>query len=247
MAARVVLDDGHDRYGIGHRDAARATCAEMTPALRVAVADDSLLVRQGISSVLRCSGLDVVAAVGSIDALVAVADAQPFDVAVVDLRLPPGQHDQSLATMARLRGNGRAVAVLLLSTYVSRGATMRVLSAGPGTGLLLKERIAHEQTLVDAVRQVAAGGSVLDPEVAASHTAPPPAASALQTLSSRELDVVRLMAEGRSNHGIAVALQLSHKTVETHVGRVLAKLGLQECDTDHRRVMAVLRWLGGPG
>jgi DNA-binding NarL/FixJ family response regulator len=214
--------------------------------LRVAVADDSVLVRKGITQVLDSCGLQVVAAVGTADALLHVARTEQLDAAVVDIRMPPTHSDEGLRAMESLRAAGSVAGVLLLSMYVSSTSAARVLAAGRGTGYLLKERIADEDTLARAVRTVAAGGSVVDPELVALLSAQRTTAQALDSLSDRERDVVRLMAEGRSNRGIAAALTVSGKTVETHIGHIMLKLGIDESGDDHRRVLAVLRWLGLP-
>ncbi|MGY1797848.1 response regulator transcription factor [Blastococcus sp. SYSU D00868] len=214
--------------------------------LRVAVADDSVLVRRGVSQVLDSCGLDVVAAVGTAEDLLAVAAADSLDAAVVDIRMPPTHTDEGVRALETLRARGSPVGVLLLSMYVSVPSALRVLAAGRGTGYLLKERVADERALADAVGTVAAGGSVVDPELVAVLSAQRDTLRALDTLTERERDVVRLMAEGRSNRGIATALFVGLKTVETHIAHIMLKLGIDESDDDHRRVLAVLRWLGRP-
>jgi DNA-binding NarL/FixJ family response regulator len=214
--------------------------------LRVAVADDSVLVRRGVSQVLESCGLDVVAAVGTAEELLEVAAADSLDAAVVDIRMPPTHTDEGVRALETLRARGSSVGVLLLSMYVSAPSALRVVAAGRGTGYLLKERVADERTLAEAVGTVAAGGSVVDPELVALLSAQRDTMRALDTLTERECDVVRLMAEGRSNRGIATALFVGLKTVETHIAHVMLKLGIDESDDDHRRVLAVLRWLGRP-
>ena len=212
--------------------------------LRVAVADDSVLVRRGVTQVLESSGLEVVAAVDTGERLVEVALSEPLDAAVVDIRMPPTHTDEGVRALETLRERGSRVGVLLLSMYVSVPSALRVLAAGRGTGYLLKERVADEDTLTRAVGTVAAGGSVVDPELVAVLTASRDTVRALGSLTDRERDVVRLMAEGRSNRGIAAALCVGLKTVETHIAHIMTKLGIDESDDDHRRVLAVLRWLG---
>jgi DNA-binding NarL/FixJ family response regulator len=214
--------------------------------LRVVVADDSVLVRRGVTQVLESSGLEVVAAVDTGERLLEVAALEPLDAAVVDIRMPPTHTDEGLRALETLRGRGSRIGVLLLSMYVSVPSALRVVAAGRGTGYLLKERVADEETLTRAVTAVAAGGSVVDPELVAVLTAQRDTVRALGSLTDREQDVVRLMAEGRSNRGIGAALGVGLKTVETHIAHILMKLGIDESDDDHRRVLAVLRWLGRP-
>ena len=214
--------------------------------LRVAVADDSVLVRRGVTQLLESSGLHVVAAVSTAEELLAVAGAQPLDAAVIDIRMPPTHTDEGVQALEALRAQGSTVGVLLLSMYVSAPSALRVLAAGRGSGYLLKERVADEQTLARAVGTVAAGGSVVDPELVAVLSVQRDTLRVLETLTHRERDVVRLMAEGRSNRGIAAALCVSLKTVETHIAHIMLKLGIDESNDDHRRVLAVLRWLGRP-
>jgi DNA-binding NarL/FixJ family response regulator len=217
----------------------------VTAGLRVAVADDSVLVRRGVVQVLESCGCTVVGAVGTADELLRLVAAEPVDAAVVDVRMPPTHRDEGLEAMERLRERGVTAGVLLLSAYVSTPSAMRVLATGRGTGYLLKDRVAREDVLFDAVRTVAAGGSVVDPEVVAVLTARRHNARQLDALSAREREVLGLMAQGRSNRWIATDLHVSAKTLETHIGRILLKLDIEESTDDHRRVLAVLRWLGG--
>jgi len=216
----------------------------MTAGLRVAVADDSVLVRRGVVQVLESCGCVVVGAVGTADDLLRLVEAEPVDAAVVDVRMPPNHRDEGLEAMERLRERGVGAGVLLLSAFVSTPSAMRVLATGRGTGYLLKDRVAREDVLVDAVRTVAAGGSVVDPEVVAVLSARRHNARRLDALTARERDVLGLMAQGRSNRRIATDLNLGAKTLETHIGRILLKLDLDESTDDHRRVLAVLRWVG---
>ncbi len=214
-------------------------------ALRVAIADDAVLLREGIGQILRAGGIDVVASVGTAEDVLAVADADPhLDALVLDIRMPPGHTDEGLRALERLRASGSSVGVLLLSMYTTASYAIRALSAGSGTGYLLKERVADADTLVNAVRSVAAGGSVVDPEVVQLLVSAGTVAASLAPLSSREHDVLRLMAEGRSNVGIATELNLSLRTVESHIGHIMAKLDVEDSAEGHRRVLAVLRFLG---
>jgi DNA-binding NarL/FixJ family response regulator len=158
--------------------------------------------------------------------------------------MPPSHTDEGLRALEKLRADGSSVGVLLLSMYTTAAYAIRAMSAGSGTGYLLKDRVADAGTLVSAVRSVAAGGSVVDPEVVALLVSGHNGRASLDTLSSRERDVIRLMAEGKSNVGIAADLHLSLRTVETHIGHIMAKLDVEDSAEGHRRVLAVLRFLG---
>lgn len=215
--------------------------------IRTAIADDAMLLRQGIESVLVAGGCTVVASVGTADELLAIVDSgERLDAVVLDIRMPPGFSDEGIVALETLRARGSRVGVLLLSMYTTSAYAIRAMSAGSGTGYLLKERVADPDILVQAVRTVASGGSVVDSEVvsllvagqADSHS------SRVGELTERERDVLTLMAEGKSNLGIATALFLSLKTVETHIGNILGKLGIDNSPEDHRRVLAVLQLLG---
>lgn len=213
-------------------------------ALRVAVADDALLLREGIGKVLADAGLDVVASVGSADELVEAVLAGGVDAAVLDIRMPPDFRDEGIAALERLRAAGSTVGVLLLSMYATPEYAMRALSAGSGTGYLLKERVSEPGTLVSAVREVSSGGSVVDPEVVGQMIQRPRRDGPLAQLTARELSVLECMAQGHSNAGISRQLFLGVKTVETHVRSILQKLGLADSPDNHRRVLAVLAYLG---
>lgn len=213
--------------------------------LRVAVADDAVLLREGIGQILRAGGVHVVASVGTAEQLLDfVALGTELDAVVLDIRMPPTHTDEGLCALEELRSAGVSVGVLLLSMYTTAAYAIRAMSAGSGTGYLLKERVADADALVNAVRTVASGGSVVDPEVVQLLVAARSSEGTVDTLSSRERDVLRLMAEGRSNAGIASALHVSLRTVESHVGRIMAKLGVEDSAEGHRRVLAVLRFLG---
>lgn len=213
--------------------------------LRVAVADDAVLLREGIGQILRAGGLDIVASVDSAEELLGVIDTDPdIDAVVLDIKMPPTHTDEGLRALERLRASGSDVGVLLLSMYTTASYAIRAMSAGSGTGYLLKDRVADAGTLVNAVRSVAAGGSVVDPEVVQLLVSARSARVSLDTLSGRERDVIRLMAEGKSNAGIAADLHLSLRTVESHIGHIMAKLDVEDSAEGHRRVLAVLRFLG---
>ncbi|WP_431245411.1 response regulator transcription factor [Leifsonia xyli] len=214
-------------------------------ALRVAVADDAVLLREGIGQILRAGGMDVVCSVDTAEELLdAVESDGRIDAIVLDIKMPPTHTDEGLRALERLRAGGSRAGVLLLSMYTTAAYAIRAMSAGSGTGYLLKDRVADADTLVTAVRTVARGGSVVDPEVVQLLVSARSSAAAVESLSGRERDVLRLMAEGKSNAGIATGLHLSLRTVESHIGHIMAKLGVEDSAEGHRRVLAVLRFLG---
>jgi len=212
--------------------------------LRAAVADDAMLLREGIGKVLADGGVDVVASVGSGEELVAAVQSGGIDVAVLDIRMPPKFRDEGIVALETLRKQGSRIGVLLLSMYATPEYAMRALDAGAGTGYLLKERVSEPHTLVAAVSTVSRGGSVVDPEVVAQLMNRPRADGPLSTLTARELSVLEAMAQGNSNAGISRQLFLGVKTVETHVRNIMQKLGLDDSPDNHRRVLAVLAFLG---
>jgi DNA-binding NarL/FixJ family response regulator len=213
--------------------------------LRVAVADDAVLLREGIGQILRAGGVEVVSSVDTAEEALAVVAADPtIDALVLDIKMPPTHTDEGLRALEQLRASGSSVGVLLLSMYTTAAYAIRAMSAGSGTGYLLKDRVADADTLVNAVRSVAAGGSVVDPEVVGLLVSGRNGEASLDTLSARERDVIRLMAEGKSNVGIAADLHLSLRTVESHIGHIMAKLDVEDSAEGHRRVLAVLRFLG---
>lgn len=211
--------------------------------LRIAIADDSLLLRSGIEALLAAYELNVVAAVDSAAGIHELVESQQLDAVVLDIRMPPSHSDEGLVALEQLRAAGSNVGVLMLSMYATPSYAIRAMSVGGGTGYLLKDRIADPESFVQAVRTVAAGGSVVDPEVVAQLVSTP-SSNALGTLTPREREVLTLMAQGKSNGGIASMLFLSLKTVETHIGSIMAKLGIDDSPGEHRRVLAVLKLLG---
>ena len=215
-----------------------------SPRLRVAIADDALLLREGIAKVLEGGGIEVVASVGTADELLAVLDDHDLDAAILDIRMPPTHRDEGIVALERIRERGDDLGVLLLSMYATPEYALRVMGAGSGTGYLLKERVSEPQTLVRAVETVASGGSVVDPEVVEQLVKRTRADDPLARLTERERSVLELMAQGYSNGGIAQTLFLGLKTVETHVRSILQKLDLEESPEHHRRVLAVLTLLG---
>ena len=207
------------------------------------IAEDSVLLREGLSRLLIEAGFDVVAAAGDAETFLRAVDAQRPDVVVVDVRMPPTFTDEGLRAALVVRRQWPAVSVLVLSQYVEeRYATELLTEHRGGVGYLLKDRVADVADFIDALRRVAGGGSVLDPEVVAQLLAR--SRSPLAALTPREQRVLGLMAEGRSNAGIATTLSIGTAAVEKYVNSIFSKLELTPADSDHRRVLAVLRYLG---
>ncbi len=211
--------------------------------MRVVIAEDSVLLREGLSRLLAEAGHEVAAATGDGETFLrAVGEHQP-DVVVVDVRMPPTFTDEGLRAALVVRSSWPEVGVLVLSQYVEERYATELLSDRPqGVGYLLKDRVAELAEFLDALERVAAQGSVLDPEVVAQLLAR--SRHPLASLTPRELDVLGLMAEGRSNAAIAAALVVGEGAVEKHINSIFGKLGLPPADRDHRRVRAVLRYLG---
>ncbi|WP_433038769.1 response regulator [Actinomycetospora sp. CA-053990] len=211
------------------------------------LADDSTLFRSGLARLLSSMGVDVCAEVGNGEALVHAVAADPPDAVVVDIRMPPNYLDEGLVTAETLRRSHPDVAVLVLSTHVEASLATRLLSGGStSVGYLLKDRVADVAALHDALRRLVDGQAVIDPEVVDELLELRARRSALIDLSPRELDVLRAMAEGRSNVGVATALHLSERTVENYAARIFTKLGLDLTQESNRRVQAVLLWLRDP-
>jgi DNA-binding NarL/FixJ family response regulator len=212
--------------------------------MRVAIAEDVVLLREGIARVLRDGGFEVVAAVGDAEALLDAIDRTPVDVAIVDIRMPPTHTDEGLVAAEALRARDPSVPVVVLSQAVEPAHAVRLLGDGQGgIGYLLKERVARMDDLLEAIGRVARGGTAIDPAVVAALVARRRERDPLDALTAREREVLGLMAEGRSNRAIATRLVIGDKTVETHVASIFSKLGLEEASDDHRRVLAVLTWL----
>jgi len=212
--------------------------------MRVVLAEDSLLLREGLVRLLDEAGASVVAAVGDGEALAAaVAEHRP-DVAVVDVRMPPSFTDEGLRAALTVRRETPGTAILVLSQYVEESYALDLLTGGGGVGYLLKDRVAKLADLSDALARVVEGGTVLDPEVVSALFAQRRRHDPRGGLSPREREVLGLMAEGRTNTAIGRALVVSQGAVEKHISSIFAKLGLPPSGDDHRRVMAVLTWLG---
>jgi DNA-binding NarL/FixJ family response regulator len=212
--------------------------------VRVVIAEDLALLRDGLERLLRDSGCEVVAAVADGDALLAAVDDHRPDVAIVDVRLPPAFRDEGVRAALELRRRQPGFPVLILSQYVEQTYAAELLADGTGgVGYLLKDRVADVRDFVDAVRRVAAGGMALDPEAVSQLVAGHDEGGPLAQLSARERSVLSLMAEGRTNHGIADELAITPSGVEKHVASIFAKLGLPPADSAHRRVLAVVTWL----
>jgi len=214
--------------------------------VRVVIAEDLALLRDGLTRLLRDNGFDVVAAVQDGDALVHAVMLERPDVAIVDIRLPPTFRDEGLRAALTLRERVSETAVLIVSQYVEQAYAAELLAGGEGgVGYLLKDRIMEVDDFVGAVRRVAGGGTALDPEVVRQLFARQKADGPLEQLTPRETEVLGLMAEGRSNSAIASQLVLTIGAVEKHVANIFMKLRLPPSDTDHRRVLAVLAYLRG--
>ncbi len=216
--------------------------------MRVVIAEDSVLLREGLVRLLTDAGLEVVAAVEEPEALLRAVDEHRPDICVVDIRMPPTHTDEGVRAALVIRAQHAGVGVLMLSQYVEeRYATDLIASDTRGFGYLLKDRVADVAEFVDAVRRVGSGGTALDPEVVSQLLVRSRRTDPLGGLTPRETDVIRLMAEGRSNAGIAAELVVSEGAVEKHVSSLFSKLGLPPDEQDHRRVLAVLRYLEGDG
>jgi DNA-binding NarL/FixJ family response regulator len=211
--------------------------------VRVLIAEDSVLLREGLAKLFASRDCDVVAVVGDAAALLLAVDEHRPDLLVADVRMPPGFTDEGLRAAIQVRRRWPAVGVLVLSQYVEERYATKLLTGDTSrTGYLLKDRVADVDDFIAAARRIAAGGTVLDPEVVSQllvrRTGP------LDRLTRREHEVLALMAEGRSNAGIAGTLVVSESAVAKHVNSIFTKLELAPADTDHRRVLAVLRFLG---
>jgi DNA-binding NarL/FixJ family response regulator len=212
--------------------------------MRIVIAEDAVLLRAGLTRLLAEAGEDIVAAVGDADALIEAVERHQPDLAIVDVRMPPTHTDDGLRAALQIRERWPAIGILVLSQYVEeRYATELLAGDTGGIGYLLKDRIADVSEFQAAVQRVGEGGAALDPEVVAQLLARSRQRDPLERLSPREREVLGLMAEGRTNGAIAQALVVSDGAVEKHVSNIFTKLDLPPTEHDHRRVLAVLRWL----
>ena len=216
------------------------------PAIRVVVADDSTLFREGVARLLAEHGFQVTAQAGDAEELIRVVDAEPPDVVVTDIRMPPTGTTEGLIAAQRIRREHPGIGVLVLSQYVETTHALELLQETPErVGYLLKDRVSDLDDFVETVRRIARGGSAIDPEVVSGLLGRKRQRDILEDLTDREREILGLMAEGRTNQAISERLSLSPKTVETHVGAIFSKLGLLPAADDHRRVLAVLLYLRG--
>ncbi len=212
--------------------------------MRVMIAEDSVLLREGLTHLLADEGVDVVAAVGDAESLLRAVAAEAPDVCVVDVRLPPTFTDEGIRAALVLRRQWPGVGVLVLSQYVEERYAVDLIAGHPkGVGYLLEDRVSDVADFVDALARVAGGGTVLDPEVVTQLLVRSRRRNPLAALTRREREVLELMAQGRSNAAIAAALVITDRAVEKHVTSIFTKLGLPPTEDDHRRVLAVLRYL----
>ena len=213
--------------------------------MRVVIADDSVLVREGIASLLTRAGIDVAAQVSSPDELLAEVDTRPPDVAVVDIRMPPTHTDEGLRAAHEIRRRHPEVAIMILSQFVEAGIATRLLAEDPERlGYLLKDRVTAPGEFVDALERIAEGGSALDPQIVSRLLGGGAARrNGLDSLTPREREVLELVAEGLTNQAIADRLDIALRSVEKYVSAIFTKLGLPDTGSEHRRVLAVLRFL----
>jgi len=215
--------------------------------MRIVIAEDGGLFRTALTRVLEEAGFEVVAAVADAESLWATVSSDPPDVAIVDIRMPPTFTDEGLGVAERILASGDRPAVLVLTQTADAGHALRLLGDGTrGIGYLLKDRVADVDELAEAVRRVARGGTVIDPTVVASLVGRTRSHERLDPLTIREREVLSLMAEGRSNVGIADRLFVTEKTIETHVAHIFRKLGIHDAPTVNRRVAAVVALLRNP-
>ena len=212
--------------------------------MRVVLADDTMLLREGVAMLLNEAGFDVAGQAGTAEDLIAAVVEHEPEVAIVDLRMPPTHTDEGLRAALAIRAGHPRVGVLVLSQHADIGLAMKLLSAGAeGVGYMLKDRVSDLEEFADAIRRVAAGGSALDPTIVSQLLSKRRQAGPLDDVTAREREVLELMAEGRSNQGIAERLAISERGVQKHVTSIFDKLGIPAGTDDHRRVLAVLTFL----
>ena len=214
--------------------------------MRIVIADDNLLVRRGIAALLEEAGLDVIAQADDVDGLLAAVDADVPDVAIVDIRMPPTHTDEGLRGAQAIRERHPEVGIVVLSQHVETGVAARVLAEHPaGLGYLLKDRVTDVSEFVAMLRNVAAGGTALDPQVISRLLAADRGDGPLSGLTTREREVLQLVAEGRSNPAIAERMDITRRSTEKYVSSIFTKLGLPDTGNENRRVLAVLKVLRG--
>jgi DNA-binding NarL/FixJ family response regulator len=211
--------------------------------LRLTIIDDSTLFREGLVRVARDLGFEVVAQAGDAQSLVELVRANAPDVAVLDIRMPPTFTTEGLVAAREIRSAFPSLGVLVLSQYVDTHHVMELIASGGGVGYLLKDHVGDIAEFGDAVRRIAAGGSVIDPDVVAELVGRRRHREAIEELTEREREVLQLMAQGRTNSAVGSRLHLSPKTVEAHIRNIFMKLQLEPAEDDHRRVLAVLTYL----
>jgi DNA-binding NarL/FixJ family response regulator len=212
------------------------------------IVDDSVLVRGGLALLLKEAGVEVLSAVGSVAELASVLRSEDLDAVILDIRMPPTFTDEGLRAAQQIRSQHPRMGILVLSQFLESEYAMRLLTDAPEhIGYLLKDRVSDVAVVLDALHRVIEGECVLDPTIVNTLIRRPRDPGPLDELTERELGVLELMAQGRSNTAIAERLYMSPRTLETHVRRILQKLDLQESPEDHRRVLAVLRYLRGTG
>ena len=216
-------------------------------AVRVVLAEDNVLLREGIAGLLERAGFDVAGQAGDADRLVALVRAQHPDLVVADIRMPPGHSTEGLTAAMTIRAEFPQTAIMMLSAFVHAEHAVELLSSGQGIGYLLKDRVEDVTEFVRSLQRVAAGGMVIDPALVQDLVRTRQDRDPLGALSAREREVLGLMAEGRSNGGIARQIWVAEATVEKHVHSILGKLDLPDSSDDHRRVLAVLAYLSSAG
>ncbi|MGA7282641.1 MAG: response regulator transcription factor [Acidimicrobiia bacterium] len=214
--------------------------------MRVMIVEDSVLLREGVTRLLEEGGMEVVGTAGTADKLLVLVAEDPPDVAIVDIRLPPTHTDEGMRAALRLREDHPEVGVLVLSQHVEVGLAMQLLGdSAEGAGYLLKDRISHVGEFIDSVRRVGEGGSAIDPTIVSALIAKQRNRDPLSRLTTREAEVLALMAEGRSNQGIADEFFITLRAVEKYVSSIFGKLDLSSTGSDSKRVLAVLLYLRG--
>jgi DNA-binding NarL/FixJ family response regulator len=216
--------------------------------VRVVIADDSILVREGIATFLGRAGIDVAAQASGAEELLRDVEVHRPDVAIVDIRMPPTFTDEGLRAAHEIRSRHPRTGIVILSQHVEVGTATQILAEHPeGLGYLLKDRVTDIEDFVGSLRRVAAGGSALDPQIVSRLLVSSQDDGPLASLTARELEVLVLVAEGRSNKGIGDRLAISERAVQKHVTAIFGKLGLPAGDDDNRRILAVLAYLRTPG